>query len=91
MAVKVHISIALRRLTSNQAVVEASGEDIISIIEDLNAHYPGIKEKLCNEEGNPKGFVNFYINGEDIRYLDGKMSKVKDGDEVSIIQAIAGG
>ncbi len=91
MAIKVRIPVPLRRLTNNQAVVEASGETIIDVIENLDIDYPGIKERLCNEKGDIRRFVNVYVNMEDIRYLDGKESKVRDGDEISLVPAVAGG
>ena len=91
MAIKVRIPVPLRRLTKNQAVVEASGETIIEVIENLEIGYPGLKERLCDERGEIRRFVNVYLNMEDIRYLDGKESKVKDGDEISLVPAVAGG
>jgi len=91
MAIKVRIPVPLRRLTNKESVVEASGETIIDIIENLEIEYPGIKERLCDEIGEIRRFVNVYLNMEDIRYLDGKKSKVKDGDEISLVPAVAGG
>ena len=91
MAIKVRIPVPLRRLTNNQSVVEASGETVIDVIENLEIDYPGIKERLCNERGEIRRFVNVYVNTEDIRYLDGRKSKVKDGDEISLVPAVAGG
>jgi len=89
--IKVRIPVPLRRLTRNQAVVEASGKTVIDIIENLEIDYPGIKERLCDEKNDIRRFVNVYVNMEDIRYLDGKKSKVKDGDEISLVPAVAGG
>ena len=91
MAVTVRIPTPLRRLTQNQPEVEAEGDTIESLIENLEANYPGIKERICDESGNIRRFVNFYLNDEDIRFLDGNGTVVKDGDEISIIPAIAGG
>lgn len=91
MSATVHIPTPLRRITKNQSKVEASGKDIWSLIDDLEASYPGIKERICDENGNIRRFVNIYLNEEDIRFLDGVATKVKDGDTVSIIPAIAGG
>jgi molybdopterin synthase sulfur carrier subunit len=90
MAVTVRIPTPLRRLTQNQPEVEAEGDNIESLIENLEANYPGIKERICDESGNIRRFVNFYLNDEDIRFLDGKATAVKDGDEISVIPAIAG-
>ena len=91
MAVTVRIPTPLRRLTQNQAEVEAEGDTIESLIENLEANYPGIKERICDESGNIRRFVNIYLNDEDIRFLDGNATVVKDGDEISVIPAIAGG
>ena len=91
MAVTVRIPTPLRKLTNDQAEVEADGSNIESIIENLEASYAGIKERICDEAGNVRRFVNIYLNDEDIRFLDGVTTVVNDGDEVSIIPAIAGG
>lgn len=91
MAVTVRIPTPLRKLTNDQAEVEADGSNIESIIENLEASYAGIKERICDEAGNVRRFVNIYLNDEDIRFLDGITTVVNDGDEVSIIPAIAGG
>lgn len=91
MAVTVRIPTPLRRLTQNQPEVEVEGDTIESLIENLEANYPGIKERICDESGNIRRFVNIYLNDEDIRFLDGNATAVKDGDEISVIPAIAGG
>ena len=91
MAVTVRIPTPLRKLTNDQAEVEVDGSNIESIIENLEANHAGIKERICDEAGNIRRFVNIYLNDEDIRFLDGKITAVHDGDEVSIIPAIAGG
>ncbi len=91
MAITVRIPTPLRRLTQNQPEVEAEGDTIESLIENLEANYPGIKERICDESGNIRRFVNIYLNDEDIRFLDGNATAVKDGDEISVIPAIAGG
>ena len=91
MAVTVRIPTPLRRLTENLAEVETEGTDIETIIENLETSYPGMKERLCDEDGNIRRFVNVYLNDEDIRFLDGKATTVEDGAEISIIPAIAGG
>lgn len=61
------------------------------MIETLNGAHPGIKDRLCDETGELRRFVNIYVNEEDIRFLKGKETSLKDGDEVSIVPAIAGG
>ena len=91
MAATVRIPTPLRRLTQNLAEVEAEGANIEGIIENLEANYPGMKERLCDEGGNIRRFVNIYLNDEDIRFLDGKATAVEDDAEISIIPAIAGG
>jgi len=61
------------------------------MIGSLDATYPGLKNRLCDEKGDLRRFVNIYVNEEDIRFLNGKETSLKDGDEVSIVPAIAGG
>ena len=78
-------------MTQNLAEVAAEGADIAGIIENLEANYPGMKERLCDEGGNIRRFVNVYLNDEDIRFLEGQATPVADGAEISIIPAIAGG
>ena len=91
MSVTVRIPTPLRRLTQNLAEVETEGANIEGIIDNLEASYPGMKERLCDDGGNIRRFVNIYLNDEDIRFLDGKATAVDDGAEISIIPAIAGG
>ncbi|MDP3947898.1 MAG: MoaD family protein [bacterium] len=78
-------------MTSNQSEVEGEGVNITAIIDNLEAKYPGIKERICDESGKIRRFVNVFVNQEDIRFLKGEETAVKDGDEISIIPAIAGG
>lgn len=91
MAVKVRIPTPLMKLTDNQAEVSAEGVSISEVINNLESQFNGIKERICEENGSPRRFINIYINEEDIRFLDGENTAVKDGDEISIIPAIAGG
>jgi molybdopterin synthase sulfur carrier subunit len=91
MSVKVLIPTPLQKLTNNQATLECDGGSISDLLESLEQSCPGIKARLCDENGELRRFVNFYVNSEDIRFLDGKNTALKDGDEVSIIPAIAGG
>ena len=91
MAVKVRIPTPLMKLTDNQAEVSAEGGSISEIINNLENQFNGIKERICDEGGSPRRFINIYINEEDIRFLEGENTVVKDGDEISIIPAIAGG
>ena len=91
MAVKVRIPTPLMKLTDNQAEVSAEGGSISEIINNLENQFNGIKERICEEDGSPRRFINIYVNEEDIRFLEGENTVVKDGDEISIIPAIAGG
>ena len=91
MAVKVRIPTPLMKLTDNKAEVSAEGGSISEVINNLEDQFNGIKERICEENGAPRRFINIYINEEDIRFLEGENTTVKDGDEISIIPAIAGG
>ena len=81
----------MRKLTNDQELVQAAGANIGELIEDLEKSYPGIKERLCDQDGNVRRFVNIFLNDEDIRFLEDKGTTVKEGDEISIVPAIAGG
>jgi len=91
MSLKVRIPTPLRSLTAGQSVVEIDGKDIGEVIERLEKQYPGIKARLCDEENQIRRFVNIYVNEEDIRFKQGQATALKEGDEVSIVPAIAGG
>lgn len=91
MAIKVLIPTPLRNLTKEQDTVEATGKTIGDLIADLEKRHPGLKERLCDDKGEIRRFVNVYLNQEDIRFKEGRQTAVKDGDEVSIVPAIAGG
>jgi len=90
MPIKVHIPTPMRQHTENQAVVEAAGGSVQAVLDTLGHKYPGISGRLF-DNGQLRRFVNIYLNDEDIRYLDNLQTAVKDGDEVSIIPAVAGG
>jgi molybdopterin synthase sulfur carrier subunit len=89
--IKVRIPTPLRPLTKGQGEVEAKAVSIADMIGSLDATYPGLKDRLCDDKGELRRFVNIYVNEEDIRFLKGKDTSLKDGDEVSIVPAIAGG
>ena len=91
MAINVRIPTPLRKLTNEAEVVEVKAATIGDAISELQTRYPGIKERLVDETGAVRRFVNVYVNEEDIRFLQNQNTKLKDGDEVSIIPAIAGG
>jgi molybdopterin synthase sulfur carrier subunit len=91
MAVKVLIPTPLQKFTNNQATVECDGSTIDELLNSLEQSCPGIKARLCNEEGQLRRFINFYVNNEDIRFLEGQQTALSEGDEVSIVPAVAGG
>ena len=91
MAVKVRIPSPLLKLTNNQSEATAEGSTITEVLNNLENQFTGIKERICEENGTPRRFINIYINEEDIRFLQGENTSVKDGDDISIIPAIAGG
>ena len=91
MGVTVRIPTPLRKLTNEQETVNAEGSTVAEIIDDLERNHPGLKERLCDDKGEMNRFVNFYVNQEDIRFKEGKSTVVKEGDELSIVPAIAGG
>lgn len=87
----VRIPTPLRRLTGEKDEVTISASNISDLIEELENQYPGIKERLCDEDGNVRRFINLYVNNEDIRFLKGTKTELQEKDIVSIIPAIAGG
>jgi len=89
--IKVRIPTPLRPLTKNQGEVDITASSIADMVNILEASYPGIKARLCDDSGELRRFVNIYVNEEDIRFLNGKDTTLKTGDEVSIVPAIAGG
>jgi len=89
--IKVRIPTPLRPMTGGKNVVEIAGNTVSEIIDNLGSAHPGIKERVYDEQGEVRRFINIYVNEEDIRFLTGKDTPLKDGDEVSIIPAIAGG
>jgi molybdopterin synthase sulfur carrier subunit len=91
MSTPVRIPTPLRKLTKNQEVVDAEGATIRDLINDLEKSYPGLKERICDEQDNVRRFVNVFVNNEDIRFLNDAETVVKAGDEISIVPAIAGG
>ena len=89
--IKVRIPTPLRPLTKNQGEVDVTAGSIADLVNTLEASYPGIKARLCDDSGELRRFVNIYVNEEDIRFLKGKDTALQTGDEVSIVPAIAGG
>ena len=91
MSVTVRIPTPLRKLTGGADEVSVEAGDVGELIENLESQHPGLKERLCDDAGEIRRFVNVYVNDEDVRFLDGRGTALKDGDEVSIVPAIAGG
>jgi molybdopterin synthase sulfur carrier subunit len=91
VAIRVKIPTPLRGLTGDADTVTVESGTLADVVGQLEGAYPGMKERLCDESGALRRFVNVYINGEDVRFLDGLASPLKEGDEVSIVPAVAGG
>ena len=91
MAVQVLIPTPLQKSTNNEASVEVEASSINDLITALNNRYPGIQERLCDDSGTLRRFLTLYVNGEDIRFKDNQTTALNDGDEVSIVLAVAGG
>jgi molybdopterin synthase sulfur carrier subunit len=91
MSQKVRIPTPLRKLTNNEEIVVVNAPTISEAIVELQSRFPGIQERLMDEQGEVRRFINVYLNEEDIRFLQNKQTALKDGDEISIIPAIAGG
>jgi molybdopterin synthase sulfur carrier subunit len=91
MSIQVRIPTPLRRFTGGAEEVGVDGSTVSHVIDDLERQFPGIKERLCDGDGRVRRFVNIYLNGDDIRFLNNLETDVKDGDELSIVPAIAGG
>ena len=91
MAVLVRIPTPLRGLTKGSGEVQAAGDSVAGVVEDLERQFPGIRERLVDDAGELRRFINIYVNEEDIRFLDGQKTALKAGDQVSIVPAIAGG
>jgi molybdopterin synthase sulfur carrier subunit len=91
MSVRVRVPTPLRKYTQGADEVSAQGGSIKLLVDDLENHYPGIKERICDETGKVRRFVNVFVNGEDIRFLQNMETSLKEGDNISIVPAIAGG
>jgi molybdopterin synthase sulfur carrier subunit len=89
--IKARIPTPLRKLTGEKGEVEAEGKNIQDLIDALGEKFPGLRDRLLDEQGEVRRFVNIYVNEEDIRFMQGKETLLKDGDIVSIVPAIAGG
>ena len=91
MSIKIRIPTPLQKLTANQGEIQADGKTVAEVLAALEKQFPGMKERLYDDKGALRRFINFYVNDEDIRFLDGEKTQLKNGDELSIVPAIAGG
>lgn len=91
MMVRVRVPTPLRKFTNGADEVNAQGNNVRSLVEDLDQKFPGIKERIYDESGKIRRFVNVYVNGDDIRFLQNLETSLKEGDNISIVPAIAGG
>jgi molybdopterin synthase sulfur carrier subunit len=91
MPVTVRIPTPLRSIAKGHTDVQVKGDTVMDVVDDLERQFPGLRERLIDEGGELRRFVNIYVNQEDIRFLGGKETALKDGDEVAIVPAIAGG
>ncbi len=91
MSVIVRIPTPLRRVTNGLDKVSIEGSTLNEIVHSLDSQFPGIKARLCDDQGELRNFVNVYVNGEDVRFMDGLGTATKSGDEISIVPAVAGG
>jgi molybdopterin synthase sulfur carrier subunit len=91
MSVLVRIPTPLRRMTGGKDKVEVESSTLGEMVDTLESEYPGFKERLVDENGELRYFVNIYVNGEDVRFLQGLETSTSTGDEISIVPAVAGG
>ena len=91
MSARVRVPTPLRKFTQGADEVDAQGDTIKALVDDLEQNYPGIKERICDDTGKVRRFVNVYVNGDDIRFLQNLETAVSNGDSISIVPAIAGG
>ena len=91
MTVLIRVPTPLRRMTNGQSKLEIDSGTLGEMVEQLEVSYPGFKARLVDENGDLRYFVNIYVNGEDVRFLQGLDTSTKSGDEVSIVPAVAGG
>lgn len=91
MPVTIRIPTPLRSLTKGSAEVQAKGDTVDDVVHDLDRQFPGLRDRLMDEKGELRRFINLYVNEEDVRFLDGRTTILKEADVVSIVPAIAGG
>jgi len=91
MSVMVRIPTPLRRITGGEDKVSVEGDSLVDVIASLEGRFPGIKARICDDQGQIRNFVNVYVNGEDVRFENGLDTATSAGDEISIVPAVAGG
>ena len=91
MSIVVRIPAPLRRLTNGQDKVDVEADSLGGVIDAMNEQYPGLRDRICDDQGQLRNFVNVYVNGEDVRFLQGLDTPTTAGDEVSVVPAVAGG
>ena len=91
MSIVVRIPTPLRRLTNGQDKVDVEADSLGGVIDAMNEQYPGLRDRICDDQGQLRNFVNVYVNGEDVRFLQGLDTPMTAGDEVSVVPAVAGG
>jgi MoaD family protein len=91
MAVTVKVPTIMRKHVDGQAKVEASGDTLAALLDDLESNYPGITKNIKSDDGGLHRFINIYVNDEDVRYLGSLDAEIKEGDVISILPAVAGG
>ncbi|MBC62839.1 MAG: molybdopterin synthase sulfur carrier subunit [Chloroflexi bacterium] len=91
MSIKIKIPTPLREITNGESTVVSTGENIKELILNMDKSYSGIYDRLINSTGEIFGFVNIYVNGEDVKYLEGLSTKLSSNDEITIVPAVAGG
>jgi molybdopterin synthase sulfur carrier subunit len=91
MSAIVRIPTPLRKVTNGEDKASVEGGTMSEVVESLENQFPGLKDRICEPSGELRSFVNVYINGEDIRFVDGMASSIASGDEISIVPAVAGG
>ena len=91
MSATVRIPTPLRKVTNGEDKASVDAGTMVEVVKSLEVQFPGLKARICDDDGELRSFVNVYINGEDVRFLNGMNSSVSSGDEVSIVPAVAGG
>ena len=91
MAIEIRIPTILRSYTGGEKTVSGSGDTLTALLDDLDSRYDGLRGRLVTEDGNLHRFVNVYVNDEDVRFLGGLETKLSDGDNVTVLPAVAGG